>query len=343
MKNRITGLFLTLCIIFSLAIPVGAANIIEARNDLSSLDLTTGASIALQKISEGKYSLVTAQNTRSKSQHESIVYAKSLHDGEMLQLSNGAYLGKAEGSNYISLDRIDVDVKDFHRADPVFQEYDISKETLDDIQETISYANEIGNDQLEISLYAINPALTEEITYNGNQYRNTYEEVRNASFKPIDVSGQSTKDKLAAAVKFSLTIAGAAVSNPTLNFVSTGISLFNFYLQTAGIKVAYGTTSDWAYTSMFYDKLVKHTAIKRYSNWMTGCVSQKLWINKASTWAHFQASNSTDKKVDSSINKVFYTKNWSNCYNVAYYNWNTGCVTDPNITMTYGGVRWTFR
>lgn len=343
MKNRIAGLFLTLCIIFSLAIPVGAANIIEARNDLSALDLTTGASIALQKISEGKYSLVTAQNTRSKSQHGSIVYAKSLHDGEMLQLSNGAYLGKAEGSNYISLDRIDVDVKNFDREAPIFQKYNISEEALDDVQESISYAKENGNDSIEISLYAINPALTEYVTYNGSQYRNTYEEVRNASFKPIDVSGQSTKDRLSSAVKFTLTIAGAAVSNPVVNFVSTGVSLFSFYLQQSGIRVAYGTTKDWAYTTMFYDKLVKHTAIKRPSGWMTGCTSQKLWINKASTWAHFQASNSTDKKVDSTINKVFYTKSWSNCYNVAYYNWNVGRVKDSNITMTYNGIKWTFK
>lgn len=51
MQNRITCLILALCLTFSLAVPVGAANIAGTENEADSLDLKTGTSIALQKIS----------------------------------------------------------------------------------------------------------------------------------------------------------------------------------------------------------------------------------------------------------------------------------------------------
>lgn len=341
MQNRIISLVIALSLALSLAIPVGAANITEAENELASLDLTTGTSVALQRVSQGKYSLVTTQTAQAQAQSGAVVYAKSLHDGEMLQLSDNTYLGKAEGTNYIQLDRIDVDVKNFDREDPVFEAYDISETALDNIQESIAYAEENDNDELEISLYAISPNLTEYVTVNGNNYRNTYEEIRNASFKPISTSGATAKDKLQAAKTFALTV--FSVFDGPIGFVTTGISLFDYYLAQTNATVVKGTLDDWSYTTMFYDKLVKHTAVSKNSAWMEGCVSQKLWINKAAVWAYFRSSGQQDNKVDSSINKTKYTKNWDTCYNVTLYNWATGAIKDANPQMRYDGVTWIFK
>ena len=71
----------------------------------------------------------------------------------------------------------------------------------------------------------------EYTTVNGSEYRNTYVESRNSSFKPIDVSGINTKSHLDSAIDFSLIIAGAAIATPVVNFVTSGISLFKLYLQ----------------------------------------------------------------------------------------------------------------
>lgn len=341
MKKRIVSLAVSLSLALSLAIPVGAANVVGTPDVAVNPDLTTGTSVALQRVSQGKYSLVTAQTAQVQAQSGTVVYAKSLHDGEMLQLSNNTYLGKAEGTNYIQLDRIDVDVENFDREDPVFAEYDISETALDNIQETIAYAEENGNDELEISLYAISPSLTEYVTVDGNNYRNTYEEVRNASFKPISTSGTTTVDKLQAAKQFTLTL--FSVFSGPVNYVATGYSLFDYYISQTNAKVANGTLDDWSYTTMFYDKLVKHTAVSRNSAWMEGCVSQKLWINKAAVWAYFRSSGQQDNKVDSFINKTYYTKNWNTCYNVTLYNWATGSIKDSNPQMTYGGITWAFK
>ena len=341
MQNRIISLVIALSLALSLAIPVGAANIVEAENTLASIDLTTGTSVALQRVSEGKYSLVATEGARTYAQSGTVVYAKSLHDGEMLQLSDNTYLGKAEGTNYIQMDRIDVDVDNFNREDPVFEEYDISETALDNIQEAIAYAEENDNDELEISLYAISPNLTEYITVGGNNYRNTYEEIRNASFKPIETSGPTTKDKLQAAKTFTLTL--FSVFEGPIGYVTTGISLFDYYVAQTKASVNKGTLDDWSYTTMFYDKLVKHTAISRNSAWMEGCVSQKLWINKAAVWAYFRSSGQQDNKVDTFINTTKYTKNWDTCYNVTLYNWATGAIKDANPRMRYDNITWEFK
>lgn len=259
----------------------------------------------------------------------------------MLQLSDNTYLGKAEGSNYIQLDRIDINTSNFDRSDSVFEEYNISSITLDNIQASINYAQENDNDQLEISLYAINPSLTETITIGNTRYRNTYEEIRNASFKPIETTGTSARTDLGNAVSFLLTV--FSVVNTNVNFVSSGISLLSYLQNQTGMSVRTGTTSDWCYTTMFYDKLVKHTSVLAHSSWMEGCVSQKLWINKAAVWAYFRSTGQQDKKVDSSINKVYYTKNWNTCYNVALYNWATGTIKDSDPRITYKGVVWIFK
>ncbi len=341
MKNRIVSLGIALSLALSLAIPVGAANVVKAENTLDSINLATGTSVALQRVSEGKYSLVATEGTRTCAQSEPVVYAKSLHDGEMLQLSDNTYLGKAEGSNYIQMDRIDVDVKNFDREAAVFEEYDISETALDNIQESIAYAEENDNNELEISLYAINPNMTEYVTVNGDNYRNTYEEIRNASFKPISTKGATTKDKLGAAKTFVLTV--FSVFEGPVAYVATGASLFDYYLSQTNATVAKGTKDDWSYTTMFYDKLVKHTAISRNSAWMEGCVSQKLWINKAAVWAYFRSSGQQDKKVDSFINKTKYTKNWDTCYNVTLYNWALGAIKDADPQMRYDNVTWVFK
>lgn len=256
-------------------------------------------------------------------------------------LSDNTYVGKAEGTNYIQLDRIDIDVKNFNREDTVFQEYNISEETLDNIQETIAYAQENNNNQLEISLYSINPSLTEYISVGNNRYRNTYEEVRDASFKPIETTGYNTKNNLSLAKSFFITV--FSVCSEDVNLVATGISLLQFIQNETGLRVATPTKDDWAYTSIFYDKLIKHTAIERNTTWQEGCVSQKLWINKAAVWAYFRSTGKSDEKVDSPINKIYYTKNWNNCFNVTLYNWATGAIKDSNIQMNYNGVTWVFK
>lgn len=193
---------------------------------------------------------------------------------------------------------------------------------------------------MEISLYAINPDLTETVTINGNRYRNTYEEIRNAGFRPIETTGTGARASLNSAVSFTLTL--FSMFNGPINFVSTGVSLLSFFQNQTGMVVNRGTTSDWCYTTMFYDKLVKHTAISRNSVWMEGCVSQKLWINKASVWAFFRDTGRQDVTVHSSINKVKYTKNWDTCYDVTLYNWATGSIRDSSPQMTYNGVVWVF-
>ncbi|MCI5689941.1 MAG: hypothetical protein MR286_03495 [Clostridiales bacterium] len=276
----------------------------------------------------------------NSNQAGNVVSAKVVHDGELLQLSETAYLGKAGRNNYARLDKIDINVDSFDKNDALFAQYDISQNILRDVQETIDFANEWNNDQLEISLYAMPPEYT---TVNGSEYRNTYVESRNSSFKPIDVSGINTKSHLDSAIDFSLIIAGAAIATPVVNFVTSGISLFKLYLQQTKLTTVTGDSKDWAYTSIFYDKIVKHTAIKRPAGWMEGCISQKLWLNKTSTWAHFTKSGKPDEKLDSTINKVFYTKNWSNCYTVTFNNWATGAVKDPNISMKFKGITWVFK
>lgn len=341
MKKRIVSVCLVVCLAISLSAPAAATNVVVDSDASASYGLEDGTLVSLQKISKGKYTLTDESVAYTANNVKNTVYARSLHDGEMLKLQDGTYLGKAEESNYIQLDRIDVDVDHFDRNDSVFQEYDISPSVLDDMQETISYAQENDNHELEISLYAINPDLTEYITYKGDKYRNTYEEIRKASFKPIETSGAGARTALDNAKTFLLTATGWG--SKTISFVSTGITLLNFFRNETGLNVNYGTTDDWCYTTMLYDKLIKHTAVNRNSVWAEGCISQKLWINKAAVWAYFRSTGSEDKKVDSTINVTKFSTRWYNCYNETFSNWATGAVKDPNFSMDYNSVRWVFK
>ena len=339
MKKRIVSICLVVCLAISLSAPAAATNVVDSDAS-ASYGLEDGTLVSLQKISKGKYTLTDESVAYTANNVKDTVYARSLHDGEMLKLQDGTYLGKAEESNYIQLDRIDVDVDHFDRNDSVFQEYDISPSVLDDVQEAISYAQENDNHELEISLYAINPDLTEYITYKGNKYRNTYEEVRDGSFKPIQTNGAGSRDMLNNARTFVLTAVGLA--STTVNFVSTGISLLDFIKNQTGTNVNYGGSGDWCVTTMTYQKLIKHTSINRNSLWMEGCISQKLWIDQAVVLYYFTSFFKEPLTKYSKINKTKYSSRWNTCYDNTFSNWATGTVKDPNFTMPYNGVTWVF-
>jgi hypothetical protein len=336
MKKKLMTLGLAICLVFSLVVPAGAANVVSGNEaaEVSISEIPTGTMVALQEENQGTYALASSTANRNDGD---VLYATSLYDGEILQLSNDTYLGKADGNNYVTMSKIDVDVEDFDRTDPVFEEHNISSEMLDEIQESISFAEENGNDALEISVYSVND---EYVTVNGNQYKNAYTEVRNASFKPLDISGSTTITSLSSSVSFVLTVVGMVSS--TVNFVSTGVSLLSYFQSQTGLPVARGTTEDWCYITMSYDKLVKHTSIKKPAGWMEGCISQKLWINKVSMWADFHSTEAGVQEIESSINKVQYTKSWSDCYTIAFNNW-TSAIKDGNISMNYKGVTWVFK
>ena len=149
--------------------------------------------------------------------------------------------------------------------------------------------------------------------------------------------GSNVKN-LAAAFKNLALSAGGLVLLPVALF-GVADSAFALYKTACG-PVNYGSAADKTYSNTSYDKIVRSTYVGLGSNYLLGCVSQKVWFDENFTYQYYQATGKHHSET-TTLNTIRYTASWHNAAEVATRHVHS-VQRDPAIQTTVYGTRLTF-
>lgn len=316
--KKIISILLSLVAIFTLTIPTLAVQ----------TDYQQNATIAFSNNGHGQFAITseTPPNTNSiigKSE-ETIVATKTKND-EIYHYKENQYLVQASESTYLLTNKIDINVDNFTVNEATLNFYSVSANMREDMVAVIEAQKAIGNDELEISIYAPSfdysnavllanePVGTSYYTYNHNGYtyymKNHTIEYRNLSTGMKAKNGTSALSTAKAWGNFIVSAVGT-VSDAVAGFgiFSSAYELFKAYRGEALV----GSSDDQLYTNLIYDRLMKETSVRDIDGeYIIGNCSYKAWLNRHDCY-QFYSDNGESYFDELSLNSVHFSENFEN-------------------------------
>jgi hypothetical protein len=280
-----------------------------------------------------------------------VIFAEEINGSDMYRVEENIYLTQAYGSTYLLTERIMLDANTFSNNQEIFEEYDVPANLREEIRAVIEEQAEMGNDDMEIFLYAPAHSVPETNTqimadeplgtvyynynYNGTVYRMKDYSVK---FYPVatgmtEVAGGTTALNKAKSLKnFIMNLAGNFISS--IDLFGLFESAYDVYVNYHGI-VSGSTTSDQVCANLQYARILKQTyapdlVMGDYPN--AGCVSHKIWLEWCDIYQYFSTvGKSLYYKTD--LNTEHYSPNFRNPAPVAIANGSSSFHIDSYYTV----------
>lgn len=320
MKKIISSTVATI-LIFSFTLSASATSFLGTEEEI----------LFLQSVGHGQYKTVS-----QKSNGE--IIAVETEDEGVFHVKGNQYILSTEADNYLLVDKIDVNVDQFSLNQIQFNQYGIPNELVTEIQKTINKQKEIGNDKLEVAIYAPSLAASNQTenttyyTYNGRQLRDYAIKYWHMSVSH-EKKGTGAKDT--ASSIFNFIISSAGVTSKTISLFGWGVSALSAYESIFG-SVNYGTQSDKIYINIPYDKITKRTEVYMGGNWNPGCTTYKAWLDRSDTYQYY-SSTGKSKYFEKSLNLEYFSEHYNSAAATAIANAPMQHY-DPGIRVKIYGV-----
>lgn len=337
MKKRLISVLLAGCLAASLTIPVGATEL-ATDQEYKARD-----TITVQSNGHGEYSVVTDSKVKAATaQNKEVVLAYATEDSELYKVKENKYLMEVSDDTYLMMDCTRLNPDDVSANEMTYEKYNIPEDIQQNIANTITAQKEIGNTDVEVDLFApslsaANTTSESYYTYGGNKMKDVSVKYWHLSADSGQKQGSNVKN-LAAALKNLALSAGGVVLLPVALF-SVADSAFGVYKAACG-PVNYGSAADKTYSNTSYDKIVRSTYVGLGSNYLLGCVSQKVWFDTNSTYQYYQA-NGKHHTETTFLNTIRYTASWHNAAEVATRHVHS-VQRDPAVQTTVYGTKLVF-
>lgn len=249
---------------------------------------------------------------------------RQIHHHKQGESNYDQYLVLANDNTYILTDEVIVDIDDYAANETTFNQYDISDDMREEMDAVITAQKTLGNDDLEIVVYApsnvssgIQPRgnapigttyyehYANGITYKMKNYTVAY---RNLSTGMIEKKGTGTLSQAKAWTNFVVSAVGAV--SKTVGAFGIFSSAYEAYKASKGAVVT-GSSSDHMYTNLVYDRLMKETyAADIYGDYILGCVSYKVWLNRHDNYQYYGSTGRAYYGSDT-LNTEHYSENFN--------------------------------
>ncbi len=198
------------------------------------------------------------------------------------------------GEEAIPVGKLDINIADADDIDAVLANDNIEEEIKQHFYTQYEQAVANGITDLPATLFSSsllssNVDSTAYTTYNGARMKSDYLYYWNINTDYEDISkGISTADIAEFVVNVAL-IAGSYASI-YVNFISSGISLFQAFVNLYGNSWATGHYSDTLQVKLKYDKVLQWTYREIGDEWHLGLHSQKVTINEIDSFQYYYNS-----------------------------------------------------
>lgn len=277
----------------------------------------------------GEYILVSVSTNSIDSNNDiEIVYANTIEQGYCYIMADGKYLINAYNDIYQLSDRIEVDVENFSSNSEELNRYNVSEDLRFEIQSIINEQKSIGNDELEIEIFA--PSINQTsslagedttqyytytldgVTYDMKDYSVKFSNLHTGFISKTDQEALSTAK---AFVNFVVSCAGTQSKIVSAFSTVAGISqsAYDVYKSIHG-EVRGAQYGDMIETNLIWDKLIKETycADPIYGDFPNaGCITYKVWLNRHDTYQFYQDTGE-GFLVQPSLNKIMYSPLFNN-------------------------------
>lgn len=309
MKQKIICACLVLTMCISLSTPVLAV----------SLEMSSDG-VILYPLGHGEYT--TVPTTRSANGNcGNIILATASEYADMLFLSETKYLTPTGENIYLLVDKIDIDTDNFDANLETLKTYEIPEHRLEEIKTTITEQRDLGNDKLEVTVFApvtennkekaSDPLTTSSFyNYKGYRFKDVITFYKNMSTGMIRETGSGVLDIAKSAINFVISCAG--VKSMTFTLFGISSSAYSVFESVFG-PVAYGTSGDQISINIIYDKNAKdtYTWSDIYNDWHYVFASDHVDIIKQETYQYY-SSVGRGHLCTKNLGKSMSTKNYDN-------------------------------
>lgn len=308
-------------------------------------------SSAVQSVSSSydKNGLHDSANVDKAMGIDSMAIEKSISNGDIIQTIEGNYYTRIDDGRYIPTRLVHVDIDCLNESRVMLLESGIPEYSVRKLEDIVAEQVAFGNSNLEINYYITetypvllkNSANIAKNTSSGNVVETYTVEIRNyeGPFRDIK-TGVQTKD-IASSI-YNFVISSVGVASTSVSLFGVGLSALSAYETAVNRTVSVGKPADYLQVAFKLDYLEKTSQLVTSSGLrMTGCVSQKIWIDNASYRQVYASISSTKQERTVSVNQTYTTKHWNNSAQTALYNY-TSPVIDPDITIKLGNYTYSF-
>ena len=300
MKKKLVSLFLALAMCLGLCVPAFAAD--TSRN--SPTLFIEGAN--------GLYKQANIGFTQAFSEL-STVSATPTQNSNIFYVSSNNYLVRTFEDNYVLSERYNVDI---HTFDP--EDYlDIPIDVLEQLAEEINKQLQLKNEDFTATIYA--PITASSTTrnhwgsiysYGPYQLKDYFIELGNSHTGWVEKTGKSASDW--AAKLYDAVLSTTGVVSKHVSVISAGISVLDFALEAAGIKVVPRASSDdYVTVDTVFNKLGKSTYVLENGDWQFSLQTASATVTTINTYCFYPETGKTPMST-SNPNTSIATENYNN-------------------------------
>ena len=253
---------------------------------------------------------------------------------ELYQINNSDQYVLYESDTLQLLDRLPVNTTAFDQNESMFEEYNISEDIVNDIEEKIQ--QQTANSDLEVYIYVPHDKNTSQVntlaTAPSYDTKDEIVESRNANTMYQDISSGVNTAAICDAI-FDIAVGWLGSLSKTIALIGNGKSI----LSACGAKTVTGTTEDKAQFKLIYDKLVKYTHVYAGSGWITGCKSYKVWMDQGTIYQYY-VNLKKEVYTPKNFNTVIYSASYNNAKQVALVNFMNGMKVDDPLLYKIGSL-----
>ena len=201
---------------------------------------------------------------------------------------------------------------------------DLPQEVLEGLNRALSSAQEgtiitlFAPDEGNNSMRIVSDTEWTYGTYNGVAMKNylIYKTNESTDFQRI-VEGPDTQDVAGLLSNIIMTATGAA--NIVASFLSSGISIFQDFLNTFGNStIIVGTSSDYLSVNVSYDSVTKYTYAQNGSVWKFGLQSKQVKITKLISCQYYADTGEDPHLTYNYPDETISSANFESPYPMAY-------------------------
>lgn len=324
LRKRIISVALAFCILTVSSVPAVAVNEFPAENITDTLPST----IYIDKKTDNEIELTNMQSITS-------VKATQTKWQELYKIDgSNQYVNLSDPNDPWLVDRLTINTESFSQNQPMFEEYNISENMINDIKETIEQQKE--NADLEVYIYA--PASMDtpnaSVSSTGPIY-DTKEEIieyRNMNTGYRDIARGSITVDICNTI-FDILVGWAGALSKAISLLANGKAIISVF---EGESIT-GTNEDFAQFKLLYDKLEKYTSVYAGLGWVVGCKSYKVWMDEGETYQYY-ADIKEESHTFKNFNDVTYSESYNNSEQVALVNFSNGMHVDDPLMFKIGSL-----
>lgn len=323
LRSRIISSILALSFLTMSSVPALAVNDSSAQATASVFPQT----ISITKDAHNNVQLAGSHTMNS-------IQATQTNWEELYQINNSDQYVLYESNTLQLLDRLSVNTTAFDQNEFMFEEYNISEDIVNDIEEKIQ--QQTANSDLEVYIYVPHNNNTSQVdtlaTAPSYDTKDEIVEYRNANTMYQDISSGVNTAAICDTI-FDIAVGWLGSLSKTIALIGNGKSI----LSACGAKTVTGTTEDKAQFKLIYDKLVKYTHVYAGSGWITGCKSYKVWMDQGTIYQYY-VNLKKEVYTPKNFNTVIYSASYNNAKQVALVNFMNGMKVDDPLLYKIGSL-----